>query len=253
MSKRTLIILLAANLVVAAPPASAAPPPAATTATRTGNHGAFGRVVFDLPPGAEYNTVTEGDRMLVVFQGAGSVLQPGDLPPNVLSLKTGTDMAAMLLAPGTLPRAVRFGDRLVIDISNGPKLQRGPPNANVRPGIAPVLVPGRTGPHASNGSADSGASASRPQHDGAQQDSGKAGLQSWQSDRKKEPRYPRQPLFSGQSAALHRTKRGLGVQRRPRGLLPTLQSGPRRSPARGHPEQVLPRLMRLRLLHVRRL
>ena len=119
-----------------------------STPTRVGDHAGFGRVVFDLPADATYDTVTEGNRLLVVFQGAGPVEAAPRLPRNVVALQTATDSATLQLAPGAQPHLVRMGNRLVIDVAGPPNrreivaapVKESPPAPEIR----------RTGPHASS-------------------------------------------------------------------------------------------------------
>ena len=88
----------------------------AETAVRVGDHVGFSRGVFDLPPEASSNVVTEGNRVLLVFQGAGGVLEPAAIPRNVQTIQTGSDTATIKLVPGARARPVRLGNRLVVDI-----------------------------------------------------------------------------------------------------------------------------------------
>ena len=102
------------------------------TVIRVGDHPGFGRVVFDLPPNATYNLVREGDRLLLVFQGAGSVVEPGSLPHNVQAIHAGSETATLELKPGSHPRTSRIGNRLVIDL-----LDRAT-SSKVRPAMVPA-------------------------------------------------------------------------------------------------------------------
>ncbi len=95
---------------------AAVPAAAADTAVRVGDHAGFGRVVFDLPVDARYETVRAGDRLLLVFQGAGQIETPARTPRNVAGFEAGSNSMTVVLAPGAEYRAVRMRDRLVLDV-----------------------------------------------------------------------------------------------------------------------------------------
>ena len=73
-------------------------------------------MVFTLPKGGSYESTTEGDRLLLVFKGAGPLEKPAALPRNVVSMQTGPGTATLLLTPGARVRPVRMGDRVVVDV-----------------------------------------------------------------------------------------------------------------------------------------
>ena len=108
-------LLAAAALWIVLAATGASAEEAAAVVVRTGDHPGFGRVVFTLPKGGSYESTTEGDRLLLVFKGIGTVERPAALPRNVVSMQTGQGTATMMLAPGVRVRPVRMGDRLVID------------------------------------------------------------------------------------------------------------------------------------------
>ncbi len=86
------------------------------TTVRVGTHPGYSRVVLDLPPDATAHVVTEGQRVLLVLGGAGTLVPPADLPRNVRAFRAGPDSATLDLVPGATARPVRIGDRLVIDV-----------------------------------------------------------------------------------------------------------------------------------------
>ena len=86
------------------------------TSVRVGDHPGFGRVVFDLPEGARYELVTEADRTLIVFRGAGMVESPDRVPKNLRAMQTGMNSATLRVAPGARIRPMRMSGRLVVDI-----------------------------------------------------------------------------------------------------------------------------------------
>ena len=94
----------------------AAPARAASTAIRAGEHPGFGRLVFDLPPGATVEAVTEGDRTLLVFAGVTSVDAPPRAPRNVAAVRVEGMTATIAVRPGARVRQQRLGDRLVLDV-----------------------------------------------------------------------------------------------------------------------------------------
>ena len=112
-----------------APPAAAAtvPPAAARSGgpsgagitpgapVRTGDHPGYGRVVFDLPPGASWTLDRDGDRLTVRFSGADPLA--GAKPPrNVRALNVAAGAAELSLAPGVQVRPARLGNRLLLDV-----------------------------------------------------------------------------------------------------------------------------------------
>ena len=109
-----LVMVLAA--FVGAAPAAAAEPAGVSTPVRAGEHPGFGRLVFELPKGGSYESTTEGDRLLLVFKGAGTIGRPPALPRNVVSMQTGQGSTTLVLAPGARVRPLRMGERLVVDV-----------------------------------------------------------------------------------------------------------------------------------------
>ena len=117
-------------------PAQPAPP---STAVRVGDHPGFGRVVFDLPDGARYELVTEADRTLIVFRGAGMVESPDRVPKNLRTMQTGMNSATLRVAPGARVRPMRMSGRLVVDIY-GPGARTNVP-ATAQAAAFPVPAP----------------------------------------------------------------------------------------------------------------
>ena len=130
------MIRLAALLALAA--AAQAPAYAYNegTAVRTGDHDGYGRVVFDMPEGATYTTVLDGNRMVVSFNNAGQVAQPATLPRNVAAIQGGSGTATLMLEPGARARPARVGNRLIVDVLS----QARPPRDDAPAGAA-LLVP----------------------------------------------------------------------------------------------------------------
>ena len=88
---------------------------------RTGNHADFGRVVFDLPPGASASAVQDGARVLVRLDGLENLVF-GPPPRNVRALGRVSDGAEINLVPGARMRQSRLGNRLVVDVLDPPRL-----------------------------------------------------------------------------------------------------------------------------------
>ena len=137
--------LLGATTVLAAETAGTTPGPASATTVRVGDHPGYSRVVFDLPPDATSHIVTEGQRLLLVFKGAGGVARPADLPRNLRAMQTGADTATLHLVPGAKARPVRIGDRLVVDIldpgATTKSTRTAAKSAAPRPGPDPIPAP----------------------------------------------------------------------------------------------------------------
>jgi hypothetical protein len=97
-------------LVLMAEPASGQ-----AVTVRTGDHGTFGRVVFDVTAGQADSEDRQGDRLTVRLPGAGAVpgVPLGTL--NVVAVAGGQDAAVLSLAPGSVTRIWRQGGMLVVD------------------------------------------------------------------------------------------------------------------------------------------
>ena len=93
---------------------------------QTVNKPGFGRLVFELIEPNGYNLAVDGDRVIVVFEGAPVITSPGVLPRNVRGIQGGQGAATLLLSPGARARPTVIGNRLVIDVLDPPRGQRGP-------------------------------------------------------------------------------------------------------------------------------
>ncbi len=83
---------------------------------RVGSHEGYGRVVFDLPPHTEYRVTQQGDHVVVQFIGGVTIGASSAAPHNVLGVTGGAGQAELAVAPGTVIRDWRMGDRVVIDV-----------------------------------------------------------------------------------------------------------------------------------------
>ncbi len=111
---------------------------------RTVNHPGFGRLVFEFAGPTEYNLAVDGDRVMVVFEGAPVITSPGVLPRNVRGIQGGQGAATLLLSPGARARPTVIGNRVIIDVLDPPRGQRGPAGRTIplRPGpAAPAANP----------------------------------------------------------------------------------------------------------------
>jgi hypothetical protein len=131
------------------PPVAKAPAAVvAQAAIRTGNHGNFGRVVIDLPPGASATATAEAGAARVHVVGAS--FAGGARPPrNVAAITELGGDATLTLAPGAhftathLPApATGQGSRLVIDVfAEGAGPAAAPTAAPSAPSAAPPAAP----------------------------------------------------------------------------------------------------------------
>ncbi|MEI7714174.1 MAG: hypothetical protein WCI94_22255 [Rhodospirillales bacterium] len=85
-------------------------------AVRVGNHTGFGRIVFDVAPGASYKLSRDGDSVAIVFASDTSLRKPTYAPSNVRSLNTVGDRAELIVAPGAALREMRIDGHVVIDV-----------------------------------------------------------------------------------------------------------------------------------------
>ncbi len=108
---------------------------AASTTVRVGDHPGYGRIVFDLPAGAAVETVTEGDRLLLVFRDAGTLEAPAARPRNVAALVVEGATATVSVTPGARIRRQRLGDRLVVDVLD-PRNAKAPGKDGPKVGVS---------------------------------------------------------------------------------------------------------------------
>ena len=100
--------------------------PASAELVRTGSHADFGRVVFDLPPGATSSAVQDEARVLVRLDGSDNLVF-GPLPRNVVSIARMQEGAVITLVSGARMRLIRLGNRLVIDALDPPRVGASQP------------------------------------------------------------------------------------------------------------------------------
>ena len=101
---------------------------------RTGSHTDFGRVVFDLPPGALASAVQDGTQIFVRLDASENLIF-GPLPRNVQAMVGTADGAEITLILGARMRLSRLGNRLVIDAVDPPRLAP-PASATARPMVS---------------------------------------------------------------------------------------------------------------------
>ena len=83
-------------------------------------HPGFGRIVFEFQQPTTYDMVREGDRVMLVFDGAPSVGAPGRPPRNVRSIQGGHGSATLLLVPGARIHPAGVGNRVIVDVMDPP-------------------------------------------------------------------------------------------------------------------------------------
>ena len=168
MRDRCAVFVLAATLLLgAACPAAAAD----IVAVRAGDHGGFGRLVFDFPGWVSYRLKRVGQSVVLDFADPAPIGTPPFLPRNVIAFTAGAGTASLGLSSGAGLRTMRVGDRIVLDAldpaaapsvglaSNDPALPLPPPSiplplpplpggsAAAAPAAAPV-APGAAAPAA---------------------------------------------------------------------------------------------------------
>jgi hypothetical protein len=119
-----------------------------------GTHPGYGRVVLDLPERLDYRLTQQGQHVQVQFTGDVTIGAAPSMPHNVLGLTGGGGLAELVVAEGTVARAWRLGNLLVIDVLD-PALAASTPSA---PAQASVPAP-RSG---SAGAAVPGAAVAKP-------------------------------------------------------------------------------------------
>ena len=104
-------------------------------AVRVGNHPGFGRVVFDLPGQVEYELTQQGQHVIIEFKRDLTIGSAPGAPHNVQNITGGKGHAEFDVTPGTIVRASRMGDRVVIDVADGSSGQAssGPPSLPASP------------------------------------------------------------------------------------------------------------------------
>ena len=112
---------------------------------RVGSHEGYGRVVFDAPARTDYQLTQQDQRVEVRFSNEVTIAAPAGVPHNVLHITGGPGQAELVIAPGTVLRDWRFGDRIVIDVwdagaapRQATTQQAGPARASL-PALLPVV------------------------------------------------------------------------------------------------------------------
>ena len=147
----------AAALAVAAPWAAQAQ---GAATVRVADHPGFGRIVFEFPAPVTFNLAVDGDRVLVVFDGAPAIGAAGAPPRNVRSIQGGQGAATLVLSPGARARSSALGNRVVVDVLDPPRTARAV--AGRGGARAPGAVPGLEGGSAGPGSQDVAAGSQPP-------------------------------------------------------------------------------------------
>ena len=123
-----------AAVVVLAAPWVAQAQGAATI--RMADHPGFGRIVFEFPAPVTFNLAVDGNRVMVVFDGAPSIGVAGAPPRNVRSVQGGQGAATLVLSPGARARSSAVGNRVVVDVLDPPRTARAAAGRGVPRGVA---------------------------------------------------------------------------------------------------------------------
>jgi len=88
----------------------------ASALVRVGNHPGYGRVVFNVPGRTDYSVSQQGQHVLIKFAGDVTIGATPAVPHNVLGLTGGAGQAELVVQAGTVVRAWRLGDLVVVDV-----------------------------------------------------------------------------------------------------------------------------------------
>jgi len=106
---------------------------------RVADYPGFGRVVFEFPVPTAFEVEEEGDRLLVVFEGAPVVGAASRLPRNLRAIQGGAGSATLVLAPGARFRSYREHNRVGIDVLDpAPSRGKRPAVPNAQASDAPT-------------------------------------------------------------------------------------------------------------------
>ena len=129
-----------------APSAEAGQPSAATQAVANiavhlGEHRNYGRVVFDVAPGAAFRVARQGEQVVVFFDAQSIVgAAPGHVH-NVRAVSGGAGRAVIAIAPGSRVHTMRVDDHVVIDILDAAPAAKAAPASPVPAPIAVAAQP----------------------------------------------------------------------------------------------------------------
>ena len=141
-------VCLVAILLACLAPVAAHADGGAAVPVHVGTHPGYGRVVFDLPERLDFHLTQQGQQVQVQFTGNVTIGAAPAMPPNVLGLTGSAGQAELVVVEGTVARAWRLGNRLVIDVLD-PAVAASTPSAPVqasvpapRSGSASAAAPG---------------------------------------------------------------------------------------------------------------
>ena len=126
LAVRTPATLLALSLILS--PTVALADSAANVPVRVGSHDGYGRIVFDLPSRTEYHVTQQGQHVVIQFAGNLTIGRTAGAPHNVLGITSSAGQAEFDVAPGTVLRDWRLGDRVVIDVLDHAAAAAPPPS-----------------------------------------------------------------------------------------------------------------------------
>ena len=130
MRQHARVCLVAILLAWLAPVAAHADGGAALP-VHVGTHPGYGRVVFDLPERLDFHLTQQGQQVQVQFTGNVTIGAAPAMPHNVLGLTGSAGQAELVVVEGTVARAWRLGNRLVIDVLD-PAVAASIPSAPVQ-------------------------------------------------------------------------------------------------------------------------
>lgn len=119
-ARRRMAAVLASILLTVAPAAFAGD----AGLVRTGSYPGFGRLVFKFTWPTKYDLAVNGDRVIVSFEGAPVIGDPGTLPRNVRGMQGRQGGVILLLSHGARARPASKGDQVTIDVLDPPRTSR---------------------------------------------------------------------------------------------------------------------------------
>lgn len=114
---------------------------------RVGTHDGYGRVVFDMPTHTDYHVTQQDQHVVIQFNGGTTIGTVAKVPRNVVSIAGGKGQAELVIAPRTVVRDWRLGDRIVIDVwdqASAPRPREG--SSSVVSSGSPPATQQATGP-----------------------------------------------------------------------------------------------------------
>ena len=108
---------------------------------RVGTHPGYGRIVFDLSEPIEYRLTRQDQHVVVQFVGDVTIGSAPGMPHNLVGFTGGAGQADLVVAPGTVVRDWRLGNRVVIDMLDADAAPGKTPAAQPAPASRPAPAP----------------------------------------------------------------------------------------------------------------